>query len=1399
MKNIVRIVLIIALAAITLNSNAREVPGKGKPKMLKSNSEVAESCLPATGHMDLNINNVRARINTGGDMWWDFEIARYEIPKGSGSCSMFSASLWMGGVDENGQLKLAALRYRQSGNDFWPGPLSIDGYASVSPETCKKYDKHFPITRAEVEEFKGWFADPSSYPDYQIPKSITDWPAHGDMDLNQAFYLAPFFDKNKDGLYNPTDGDYPYYDLDNALCPRYLPAGQRPERARVRNGELTDTTGILVDQVLKGDQTLWWVFNDKGNAHTETQGQPIGMEIRAQAFAFATNDEINYMTFYSYELINRSTYTLKDTYFSQWVDTDLGNHLDDYVGCDVGRGLGYCYNGDDFDEDQGGRKGYGNTPPAIGVDFFQGPYMDPDGLDNKKFSWVRTIDTTVTPPRIDSSYQQIMDVSINGVNFNDGIIDNERFGMRRFVYHNNSLSGVPQYMTDPEIAVEYYNFLRGIWKDNTKMKYGGNAHTGSPGSTNVDCDFMFPGDSDPWMWGTNGQVPPGGNYWTERTAKNPPSDRRFMQSAGPFTLKPGMVNYITVGIPWARATTGGAWASVVLLRQIDDKCQALFDNCFKVLDGPDAPDLIAQELDREVILYLENRKISNNYKEKYREFDPNIPDSLEVITTTYVSDTIDPNVFHQVIKKDTKKFNRYYNFEGYQIFQLKDATVSVAEVYDADKSRLVAQCDVKNLDAAGNGVGQLVNYTYSQALQGFVPQEMVNGANVGISHSFTIKEDQFASGDKRLVNHKKYYFVAIAYGYNEFMKYSQDIGSQQPGVSGLTGQKEPYKAGRKSPTGAIKSITVIPHKSEPEANGTIINANYGSGPKITRMEGQGNGGMVIDMTPESIESLLASPNSRIENPVYMNGKGPVNIRIVDPLNIKKADYTIKLKVINDKIDTARWTLEEKDVNGNVIKTYYSDTTIAVADEKLFIDDGLGFSIIIQQVKKPGDPNSVDNGVLESSITFADSSVRWMSFIADRDEQSSYNWIRSGTLLELDPSGNPTDNCDYYTSFSNGTAGGWYDGNKNYQKIISGGWAPFFMTSIFKDGPGYSFNKRPLNKNKLENIASVDIVFTPDKSKWTRCPVIEMGEDSILNEGRKKKFTIRAGQSLGKDSIPDGTGTGMSWFPGYAINIETGERLNMAFGEDSWLQSDNGRDMWFNPTFNETGLFDQVRFGGKHWVYVFGHDADGPIECPAYDEGAWLKSKLTSAAIVDLINVYKSAMWVGCPMSVEKTKWLANEAKIRIRIAKPYKRYFSTSGFSVASPDNNNYPMYNFTTNDIFTVYNDNPTAKTALDLIKVVPNPYYGFSEYETSQIDNRIKIINLPEVCTVTIYSLNGVIIKQFNKADASTYVEWDLKNFAGIPIAGGVYIVHVKAPGIGEKTVKWFGALRPIDLNSF
>jgi len=119
--------------------------------------------------------------------------------------------------------------------------------------------------------------------------------------------------------------------------------------------------------------------------------------------------------------------------------------------------------------------------------------------------------------------------------------------------------------------------------------------------------------------------------------------------------------------------------------------------------------------------------------------------------------------------------------------------------------------------------------------------------------------------------------------------------------------------------------------------------------------------------------------------------------------------------------------------------------------------------------------------------------------------------------------------------------------------------------------------------KLQNLfriliiyQSVDIVLTPDKDKWTRCPVLEAGYNEELSEGNAKRFYKRISPSVDKDG-KFSTSTepsdnpndpnyishrGMGWFPGYAINIETGERLNMMFAEDSYLVAQNGRDMLF---------------------------------------------------------------------------------------------------------------------------------------------------------------------------------------------------------------------------------------------
>ena len=345
---------------------------------------------------------------------------------------------------------------------------------------------------------------------------------------------------------------------------------------------------------------------------------------------------------------------------------------------------------------------------------------------------------------------------------------------------------------------------------------------------------------------------------------------------------------------------------------------------------------------------------------------------------------------------------------------------------------------------------------------------------------------------------------------------------------------------------------------------------------------------------------------------------------------------------------------------------------------------------------------------------------------------------------------------------------------------------------------------------------MDIVITKDKSKWTKCPVLEMQDDVSLAEGGAAKFDLRKSPSRDKDGKDDGSGTtGMSWFPGYAISVETGERLNMAFGEDSWLVGDNGRDMIWNPTFTFADNFSNgsttgIKMGGKHVIYVFGHSGNTEDDMPIYDNGEYIRRKLTENTSIQKQRVYKDCMWAGIPLVMPNTEFLGTDVKLKIRVARPYNRYWAGNAVlnSIYDPlapglgssaQNADYPLYTFGTGDLATIKGGEGVAENALDLINVVPNPYFSYSAYENNILDNIVKITNLPQNCVISIYTVNGTLIRRFQKDDPKTSLDWDLKNQRNVPIASGLYLIHVNVPDVGEKVVKFFGTLRPIDLDQF
>lgn len=1304
MRKIATLLIITVSFAATARENVDINKNVTKTEVNSKRMKFGSDCEPASSSADLDINNVRTKILNGGDMWWDLNNPKYEIPKVTDlnsvrKHSLFSGAIWIGGY-EQGNLKIAAMTYRQRGSDFWPGPLD-DANGTVNSTICTEYDKIYQVSRDELiahwEEYlaNGSVISPS--------ENISAWPGDRIDRLFGIEPMAPYFDVDGDNQYRPEAGDYPV--LQTECRGIKIPKEKnRPE-----------------DQP---DKMLWFVYNDKGNIHSETNGLPIGIELQTTAFAYATNDEINNMTFYKTRIVNRSSTTLEETYFGEWVDPDLGNYADDYVGCDVGLSLGFCYNGDDNDE---GILGYGLNPPSIGVDFFESP----------------TKDTII-----------------------NGVPTRWELGMSKFVYYNNDFT----IKGNPQQAIDFYNYLRGRWRNGDCIKWGGDGFSGS------ECaNYMFPWNTDPTHPNDN---------WNERTAGNTPQDRRFLQTSGPFELKPGAINYITVGVVWARTSSGGAEGSLSLLKAASRKAQELFDNCFDILDGPDAPTVEVQELDKELVL---------NFKGTQK---------IEL----YAEGTI------------VDKVQKFYRFQGYRIYQLKDGTVGTGDLTDVDKAREIFIADLND------SITRLVNVPFDGTLGQPIPKLMVEGKNSGLSHSLSVKEDVFATGsNKRLVNNKTYYFMVISY-------------------AGLPGHPtEEYLAGRK-----IKQFSASPRIPIGTSDGGYtIKANYGDGPQIMRLEGTGNGGNNMELTEESVTGILS--NNFMANPVYQRSKGPVSIKVIDPLKVPKGDF--ELTLLETPIPTNVRLRENGMVDSNstwiLVKlpsdTIYADTSINYRNEQILLEStgntkigDWGLAITVAQVKAPGDPNDLTNGLINWSVTWPDNGKQWLTAIPDFDGSPWYDWIRSGR-------NGASDATKDYSTHDYNIGSDPIDRFEIYEKIWNGRVAPYMLASrniynnaanatpqrspVLVQGPafgGYSSTAtyKPFTSTYygLQNLPSIDLVITPDKSKWTRCVVIELGEEPTLNEAGVQKFMMRQHASVNIDGSADNSEMGRSWFPGYAINVETGERMNIIFGEDSYQTTENGRDMKWNPT-DRTSQYTSTypSFGGRHYIYIMGRQ-DGFIsplnpnklfeKGPVYDQGNYYKGlyegiqSATDAVKSNTIQdkIMSQCMWVvpaylASGYKLEEVDGMPSpitEFTLKLRVNRPYK-FFATG-----SSTNNDNPKYSFTTNDIYTEVSKQ-AGKDLMEKINIVPNPYYAFSAYENNPIENKVKFTNLPNKCDISIYTLDGQLVKRFKKDDEGTTLIWDLKNQARVPIASGMYIIHVDGGELGEKVLKWMGIMRELDLDSF
>ncbi len=323
----------------------------------------------------LDTSNTVLNVYSNGALFNDpfmFQ-AGYEIPKGTSIHAIYAGGLWLGGFDDiSADQHIAVNTYTDSVTDFFEGPIA----SNYDQAYNDRYADVWKISKAQIDHHvQNW-----NTAGYVVPDWIENWPAHGDAANGEPAYIAPFVDRNADNQYSPEDGDYP--------C-------------------------------IKGDQAVFAVFNDERYPHFRSFGKSLGVEVRLMAYSYHTQDEINNVTFFDYTIINRSSNNYADFRTSMWLDFDLGNPFDDYVGCNPAKNLIYAYNGDSFDENAG-IQGYGSNPPAMGIKL----------LNDSLASFI--------------AYQS-----------------------------GTGPTGDPLFSTD------YFNYLNGKWKDGSSITKGGQGYGGT--------------------------------------------------------------------------------------------------------------------------------------------------------------------------------------------------------------------------------------------------------------------------------------------------------------------------------------------------------------------------------------------------------------------------------------------------------------------------------------------------------------------------------------------------------------------------------------------------------------------------------------------------------------------------------------------------------------------------------------------------------------------------------------------------------------------------------------------------------------------------------------------------------------------------------------------------------
>ena len=498
----------------------------------------------------------------------------------------------------------------------------------------------------------------------------------------------------------------------------------------------------------------------------------------------------------------------------------------------------------------------------------------------------------------------------------------EKNAIRSFTYYNEQ--------NPPYTDIHYYNLLRGRHMNGAPMTWGGTGY--NPGSTDT-THTAFPG------------APTDSVGWSMCTENIIPNDWQFVLAAGPVSLSPGAVNNFAFSTVWAREMDYPC-PNLVTLRNASERAKWLYEGCIDYVGSPNAPDIDIIELDQELIIVLSNKDFLNNFQEDYVGIDgPSLAPYPEGV----------------------------YHFEGYKIYQLVNPHVDAKHFDNPDSARLVAQSDINN------GIGLIANwepepYNSANGKRVYSPITMVDGADEGIQYTYRVTKDMFADNQNNaLVNHKKYYYNAVVYAYNNYEKFDPITES---------GQQRPYLQSKYNHKVAF---TGVPRPALYQNTA----GKYGDQIAISRLDGVGTGPYFLDLTSETIQQI--TENAFDGTLHYKPGNGPFEVKTINPYALKNGKYQLELfdnTVQGDSLtDSTFWRLTFLEDGSEVISTH----PITYVREHVFPQ--YGFSITFRPSVEPGQLVQ-NNGFVGTRVQYKDpTGAEWFSWIQD-DIGEPFNFVKT---------------------------------------------------------------------------------------------------------------------------------------------------------------------------------------------------------------------------------------------------------------------------------------------------------------------------------------------------------------------------------------------------------------------